>query len=110
MLRHVVLVRLKEDVEAGTTEMLLEELSRLPGLIPDISSYSFGTDLGLAEGNYDLGIVAEFVDAAALGRYAVHPAHQAFVVDKLKPVLAQRVAFNSSFDPISRPTNSRPPA
>jgi len=93
MLRHVVLVQLKEDVEAGSTEMLLEELSRLPGLIPDISSYSFGTDLGIAEGNYDLGIVAEFVDADAFGRYVVHPAHQAFVVEKLRPLMAQRVAL-----------------
>lgn len=93
MLRHVVLVRLKEDVEEGTTEMLLEALSRLPGLIPDIAAYSFGADLGLAEGNYDLGIVAEFVDADALGRYAVHPAHQEFVAEKLKPVIAQRVAL-----------------
>jgi hypothetical protein len=93
MLRHVVLFRLKDDIEEGTTAMLLEGLSRLPGLIPDISSYSFGVDLGLAEGNYDLGIVAEFADAEALGRYAAHPAHQEFVVEKLKPVIAQRVAL-----------------
>ncbi len=93
MLRHVVLVRLKDDAVDGTREMLLEELSRLPDLIPDISSYSFGTDLGLAEGNYDLGIVAEFADAAALRRYAEHPAHQEFVSKKLVPVLAKRVAL-----------------
>jgi hypothetical protein len=93
MLHHVVLIRLKEDVEEGTAEMLLEALSQLPDLIPNISSYSFGTDLGLAEGNYDLGIVANFADAAAFGRYVAHPAHQRFVTEKLKPVVAERVAL-----------------
>ena len=97
MLRHVVLFRLTEDTPEGTLQSLKDGLSLLANSIPEISSYSFGKDLGLREGNYDLGIVADFEDEKAFNRYVEHPDHQAFVADQLRPVLAERVALQFEF-------------
>ncbi len=97
MLRHVVLFRLSEDAPEGAVESLSRGLSHLAQSIPDISRYSYGQDLGLREGNYDLGVVAEFQDVAAFHRYIEHPEHQAFLRDQLTPILAERVALQFEF-------------
>jgi len=91
MLRHVVLFRLIEDAPEGAMQSLQDALSGLAQSIPDISSYTYGLDLGLRDGNFDLAVVADFVDEQAFERYVDHPDHQSFVADLLKPVLAERV-------------------
>ena len=97
MLRHVVMFRLLEEVPRGTLQSLREGLSLLAKSIPEIINYSFGEDLGLASGNFDFAIVAEFKDPDAFQRYLDHPDHLAFVADRLKPVLAERAATQFSF-------------
>lgn len=97
MLRHVVLFRLIEDAPEDTAQSLQEGLAHLAASIPDISSYSYGSDLALREGNFDLAVVADFVDAKAFQRYVDHPDHQAFVVGQLQPVLAERVALQFEY-------------
>jgi hypothetical protein len=97
MLRHVVLFRLIKDAPEGTVRSLQDGLSHLARSIPDISSYSHGLDLGLREGNFDLAVVADFIDEPAFKRYVDHPDHQAFVADKLQPVLAERVALQFDY-------------
>ena len=93
MLRHVVLFRLTKEAPKGTFDSLSAGLSHLAQTIPDIASYSYGRDLGLREGNFDLAVVADFADAGAFKRYVDHPDHQAFVSDQLGPVLAERIAL-----------------
>ncbi len=60
VLTHVALFTWK----SGTTDEQILELSAglaaLPGLIPEIKRYRFGPDAGLAEGNVDFGVVADF--------------------------------------------------
>jgi hypothetical protein len=92
MLRHVVMFKLKEGAPADTLESLAEGLHALSQSISEISGYRYGPDLALREGNFDFCLVAEFADADAFGRYVVHPAHQAFVKDRLTPVVSERVA------------------
>lgn len=97
MLRHVVMFRLVEEAPPGTLAFLKDGLSGLANSIPGISKYSFGEDLNLGSSNFDFAIVAEFKDADAFQRYLDHPDHVAFVVDRLKPVLAERAATQFSF-------------
>ncbi len=63
VLTHVALFTWKP----GTTEEQVAELAAglgtLPGLIPEIKGYRFGPDAGLADGNVDYGVVAEFDSA-----------------------------------------------
>jgi len=92
MLRHVVMFKLAADVPAGTLDSLEAGLQALSESISEISSYRYGSDLGLRDGNFDFCLVAEFADADAFGRYVVHPDHQAFVKDRLTPVVSERVS------------------
>jgi hypothetical protein len=92
MLRHVVCLTFR----AGTPDAALDELAAgfraLPAAIPEIRHYEVGTDLGLADGNADLTLVADFDDADAWRRYQDHPAHVRVITELVRPIVAHRVA------------------
>lgn len=93
MLRHIAMFRLKDDAPEGTLESLSLELARLAESISEISTYTYGQDLGLRDGNFDFAVVADFENAAAFSGYVNHPDHQAFIQDHLTPVVTERVAL-----------------
>ena len=92
-LTHVALFTWKP----GTTEEQVAELSAglatLPGLIPEIKGYRFGPDAGLAEGNVDYGVVADFDSAEGYRAYAAHPAHRAVIESLIKPIRDRRTGL-----------------
>ena len=92
MFRHVVLLRWKPNTPDAARRAVHEGLSQLPGAIPQIRHYHFGDDAGLAEGNYDLAVVADFDDAADYQIYAAHPRHQEVIAERIRPHLEARVA------------------
>ncbi|HEV7534148.1 MAG TPA: Dabb family protein, partial [Acidimicrobiia bacterium] len=63
MFRHVVMVRLTQEMTGEQKEALRAGLGRLPEVIPDIRAYRFGDDVGLNEGNFDFVVTADFDDA-----------------------------------------------
>lgn len=91
-LRHVVLLSLAADTSADQRQAVLDGLAALPALVPQITGYSFGRDLALGAGNFDLAVVADFDDADDYRLYAAHPEHMRFVTDVLRPILQSRVA------------------
>ena len=93
MLRHVVLFTWKADVSDVGVRAFAEGLAALPAKIPEIRSYRFGPDAGLAGGgNDDFALVADFADAEAYRRYAEHPAHRHLIAELLWPILGGRHA------------------
>lgn len=93
MIRHVALFRLKEDAPSGTQQALEDGLFLLAQTIEAISAYSYGADLGLREGNFDFGVVADFEDEAAFVAYAEHPAHLTLIKELVAPVIAERASL-----------------
>ncbi|MFN8051193.1 MAG: Dabb family protein [Acidimicrobiales bacterium] len=93
MFRHIVLLTLDADAPTSALTNILEGLATLPDAIPEIAEYRFGTDEHLAEGNADIGIVADFDDRAAYEVYRDHPVHRAVITDRIVPVLGSRVAI-----------------
>lgn len=83
------------EPEATTEQVdaVLEGLAALPTVIADIRSYRLDTDVGLAEGNADLAVVADFDDAAGWKTYRHHPAHVAVLHERIAPILAARTAL-----------------
>jgi hypothetical protein len=67
MIRNVVLIELKPDADRVAVQSIQDGLRGLncPGTI----SYTLGDDLGLREGNWSFGIVADFEDEAAYRAY-----------------------------------------
>lgn len=92
MFRHVVAFRFGADVTADARARIAAGLAALPAKIAEIRRYEFGPDAGLAEGNFDFVVVADFDDEAAYLRYARHPAHQALLRDLIRPAITERVA------------------
>ena len=78
MIRHIVLFRLAADDDTQRREDAAEIASRLEALrtqIPGIESIRVDRDLGLVDGHWDVALVSEHEDNAALEAYQVHPAH-----------------------------------
>jgi len=89
MIKHIVLFKFKPEATEAAIADLEQSLKALPGQISDVLSFSCGRDVLRSARSYDLALVADFADLAALDRYQVHPDHQA-VVAKVK-VLAESV-------------------
>jgi len=92
MVRHVVAFRFKPDATQADRQRINDGLEKLSGEIEEIRRYVFGPDLGLAEGNFDFVVVADFDDQAAYGRYAANDAHQTLIREAIRPVISERVA------------------
>jgi hypothetical protein len=75
MIRHVVLLKLRNADDAPTIFTALKNLqSKIPGIIA-ISTGADSSPEGLQRG-YTHGFTVDFVDAAARDAYLPHPAHQ----------------------------------
>jgi hypothetical protein len=90
--RHVGLVRWADGATTRQRAHVESGLAELPGLIPEIRDYRFGADARVNEGNFDLAIVADFDDVDGYLVYRDHPAHVAVINDRIRPILAERVA------------------
>ena len=92
MLRHVVSWKLKAESaadKATASDAVISQLESLPAQISEILSLTVGTNVAYPESNWDLVLIADYEDAAALERYQVHPAHKA-VVEVISPLFAAR--------------------
>jgi hypothetical protein len=92
MLRHVVLFTWTEDTAPQTREATIAALGRLPEEVGGMTAFAVGPDAGLADGNADTALVADFPDAEAFRAYAADPRHLAVVAEHVKPHLASRSA------------------
>lgn len=85
----------------GTTpeqhQAVVDALSTMPGLIPEIRNYTIGSDAGISDGNADLVVIGEFDDVAGYQTYAAQPDHVAAINDLIKPILAARAAVQFEY-------------
>ncbi|MFN4002223.1 Dabb family protein [Microcella sp.] len=79
MIRHIVLFRLAATDDAQRRDDahgIAERLEALETQIAGIQSIRVDRDLGLVEGHWDVALVSEHDDNAALEAYQAHPAHK----------------------------------
>ena len=96
MIRHVVSwTLLEQDVakKAEAASFISAQLMSLPALIPEITSLSVSTNAVAIDGNWDLILIGEYADEAALRAYIEHPEHQK-VVAVIKPYFDKRSAVD----------------
>ena len=93
MFRHVVLLRWKPEATPEQRAAVETGLATLPGVIPEIRSYTIGTDAHVNEGNYDLVVVADFDDVDGYLVYRDNADHRAVIRDTIAPILAERAAI-----------------
>jgi len=79
MINHVVLFILKSTSltqRISDTEHMRARLAALVGEVPGLNSIALEPDLGAIDGHWDLILVSEHDDNAALEAYQVHPLHK----------------------------------
>jgi hypothetical protein len=93
MIRHVVIFTWSADADAGRRAASVQALRRLRQDVGGMESLVVAEDAGLADGNGDVVLIADFPDAEAFSRYAQHPAHLAVVAEQVRPWIAARSAL-----------------
>lgn len=81
VLRHVVLFSFKDDASYEAVDKVVADFAQLPGQIPGIVSYEWGTNVspeGLNDG-FTHCFTLTFASNEDRDAYIVHPAHEAFV-------------------------------
>lgn len=76
MLTHIVCWKYKPETNDSARHSHVAALEALVGVIPEIRSFSVGSDILHLQRSFDTGLVATFDDRDALDRYTEHPEHQ----------------------------------
>ncbi len=90
MIRHIALLTFADSTTDSHMQAIADALSTLPALLPQLTSYVIGPDLGLSDGNASFAIVAEFLTVADYVAYRDHPEHRRIISEMIAPVLAAR--------------------
>ena len=93
MLRHIVLLTLKEETSSEAIDNIKAILKTMPANIPEISSYTVGQDLAVSNNTADIGIIADFAGVDEYLVYAKHPHHVDAIKNVIKPHVAQKSAM-----------------
>jgi hypothetical protein len=97
MFRHVVMFRWRADSTEEQQAAAIAALHAFAANVADLAVVTVGPDAGLAEGNYDIVVMAEFADSDGYLAYAADPRHRELLANHIKPILDSRVAVQSSF-------------
>ena len=76
MLTHIVCWKYHPETTEEQRADHIAMLRALPGVIPNIISFSVGRDILHLDRSFDTGLVAVYPDRAALDFYTDHPQHQ----------------------------------
>jgi len=92
MVRHVVLIKFREDVTADKIDNLVSGLKALPAQISEIKFYQVARDVLKGANSADVCLISDFDDFESLERYRVHQAHKDLVENLILPFLEKITA------------------
>lgn len=84
--------RWADHVDGDHVERVREAFDSLPTAVPEIRQYVHGSDVGVAEGNFDYVVVADFDDVASWRTYRDHPTHLVLIEELIKGHVTDRAA------------------
>lgn len=95
MIRHLVLWNLAADADEDKQLIIAELEERFAALedLDGVERLEIRADLGETDGNWDVVLVGDYRDTAALDAYQVHPAHQE-VVTYVRSVVTARACID----------------
>ena len=99
MVKHIVLLKLKEGVSLDQTAPILEGLSglkdKLEGIV-DVTGGVNNSPEGKSNG-YEWGFVMTFEDEASRDAYLPHPDHKAVSAETIRPIVDDVLVFDYSY-------------
>ncbi len=96
--RHVVMLSWVDGTTPEQQQTVLDGLRALPAQIPEIRSYTVGTDAGVNDGNHHVVIVADFDSVDDYFVYRDHSVHRALIAEHISPVLGGRAAVQHDIE------------
>lgn len=99
VVKHLVILRFRQDLLAAEIEAIMQAVADLQGVIPGIVDFAWGpysSPEGLNRG-FTHAFVTTFASPAARDAYLPHPAHVQ-VVDKILPALEGGLDGALAFD------------
>ncbi len=93
MIRHIVLLKIKDETTAADLDRIKASLQSMPENIEEIANYSFGQDLAVSDNTADIGIVADFEGINEFKAYSKHPYHVNAIKTVIKPHVVQKTAL-----------------
>jgi len=93
MIRHVVLFSWNDGMTPEQEKQLTAELTALAPALPGLRSYHAGPDAGIAEGNFDYAVVADFDDVDSYLGYRANTQHQDIISRLTAPNTQTRAAI-----------------
>jgi quinol monooxygenase YgiN len=97
MIKHVVMFKLKEGAEGASrvenARRVKELLDACAGQTAGMRSFEVGVDARIDGAPWDVVLIGEFEDQAALDAYSVHPVHE-----KAKAFIAKVRDLRSAVD------------
>lgn len=100
MIRHVVLLEFATGTPKEHLEAVAAALAELPRRVGALRRYEIGRDLGLAETNAHIAVIAEFDDVEGYVRYRDDELHRRIIDEQILPYLERRsaVQFDTATD------------
>ncbi|MFV1999363.1 MAG: Dabb family protein [Acidimicrobiia bacterium] len=97
MIRHAAIFRFNKGVTDETVAAIDAALATLPDIIPEIVSFRSGCNIGITDGAWDYGVVAEFRTQDNYKTYATNPEHVYIVQNIVGPNVteAARIQFET---------------
>lgn len=95
--QHVVVVWLKEPGDAAARAKLIETaqgLESIPGIVSLRVGEPLASDREVVDDSFDVALVIDFTDAAALAAYDTHPDHVRAVEEVLAPLSERIVVYD----------------
>ena len=96
MIRHIVLFELK-DKSAENLMKTAEILKSMEGKVPQLRSISVGCDFLHSERSYDIGLIVDVDDRAALAAYQNDPYHCSVVKTHMHAVRSASVSLDYEY-------------
>jgi hypothetical protein len=92
MVRHVVVFTWSAEADEARRRSTVAALRRLREDVGGMTYLVVADDAGLADGNADTVLIADFPDVEAYHRYAQDPVHLSVIAEHVRPWLAGRSA------------------
>jgi len=89
MIRHVAVFRFTEETTDAVIDTIDAALATLPGIIPEIVSFTSGRNTHIAEGAWDYAVVSDFATPQDYRTYATNPQHVDMVRNVVGPYVAE---------------------
>jgi len=91
VITHIALFRWKPETTPEQIAAISAGLATLPGLIPSLKTYQFGTDIGASgPANMDYAVIATFETIEDFRAYLEHPEHDRVRAAIIRPWIAER--------------------